>query len=115
MAILALDRPGAIASHADDPIARLIVRALVLARPNGELADVDLMLARRSEISDMIVASIALSVHSEHAVDIEIDWTSAGGAPLVASTARGRDLPAADFRLRALRALCSEAIMAVCD
>jgi hypothetical protein len=76
MDVLDLDRPAALAS---DPIARVIVRPIVLSGPYGTLADVDLMLARRGEVRDLVIASIALWVHCEQAIDVQIDWAAQSG------------------------------------
>jgi hypothetical protein len=73
------------------------------------------MLARRGEIRDLIHASFAFSVHCEYAVDVEINWASRCGDPLTAFTVRGHELPSGDWRVRALRALFGEAIMAARD
>src|SRR5882724_11317033 len=107
MALLDLDRPEAAASHAGDAIARLVVRPIVLAGRNGELADIDLMRAHRDEIDELILWSLHLSVHAVHVHDIEVDWARPATRtvqPLAGTTAGGRVLPSDDYRLCALRA-----------
>jgi hypothetical protein len=115
MDVLDLDRPEeATASRVRDSIARLIVRPIVLSGPNGALADLDLMRARREEIEELILWSLQLSVHCVDVVTIEFDWNEES-APLMATTVGGQLLPNDDHRLCALRAAAGEAIMAVCD
>jgi hypothetical protein len=37
------------------------------------------MLARRGEVRDLVIASIALWVHCEQAIDVQIDWAAQSG------------------------------------
>ena len=91
---------------------------MVLAGPNGELAELDLLRARRAKIEELILASLHFSVHTEHVSEIVVDWDSqcaAGVVAVTATTVRGCELPAGDWRIRALCAVAGEAIMATCD
>jgi hypothetical protein len=119
MDVLDLDRPEeATASSVGDSIARLVVWPIMLSGPNGELADIDLLHTRRDKIEELMLWSLHLSNHSVHVSEIAVDWNSrcaAGTSPLTATTARGCELPDGDWRVRALRALAGEAIMAACD
>jgi hypothetical protein len=111
-----LDR--SIAACPGDPIATLTVRPIVLAGRNGELADLDLIRARRAKIEELMVASLHFSIHTEHVSAISIDWESQrlpGIEAVTAITVEGRELPGGDWRIRALRAVCAEAVMAICD
>jgi hypothetical protein len=113
---LILDR--SIAACPGDPIARLIVRPTVLAGPNGELADLDLMRARRAKIEELILMSLHLSIHTERVSEIAVDWDSqcvARAMAVTATTVSGCELPEGDWRIRELRAVSGEAIMAICD
>ena len=107
-----------IAERFADPIARLIVRPVVLAGRNGDLADLDVMRARRAKIDELILMSLHLSIHTEHVREIEVDWDSqcvTGAEAVTAMTLAGSELHAGDWRIRALRALSAKAIMAICD
>jgi hypothetical protein len=91
---------------------------MVLAGRNGELADLDLMRARRTKVEELILMSLHFSVHTEHVSEIAVDWNSqcvAGVTAVTATTVRGCELPEGDWRIRALRAVSGEAIMAICD
>jgi len=97
-----------------DPIARVVVQPRVLAGKNGELADRDLLGARRSDVEILIRALLAeqLGTHAE----IEVDWReSARPAGVAAITAAGAILPIRDRRHVALCAAASEAVMMACD
>ena len=96
-------------------LARVLVRPIVLSGPYGRLADVDLMLARRGEIRDLVISSIALWDHCKQAIDVRLDWTASSGEPVTAVTQRGLEIHADNWRMSALRAICAEAIMAACD
>jgi hypothetical protein len=111
-----LDR--SIAACPGEPIAMLTVRPIVLAGRNGELAALDLIRVRRAKIEELMVASLHFSIHTEHVSAINVDWESQCLPEIEAVTAitvEGRELPAGDWRIRALRVVCAEAVMAICD
>jgi hypothetical protein len=96
-----------------DPIARVVARPGILAGRRGELADQDLVQARRDDIEWLTV--MMLEPHLGSLVAIEIDWQRRPAPAIEAVTLAGNRVPDGDARLPALRAAAAEAIMIICD
>jgi hypothetical protein len=92
-----------------------VVQPRVLAGKHGDLADLQLLDARRSDVEDLMRAHLAKRVGMD--AKVEIDWRddSATPAGLAAFMVSGNVLPARDARYAALRAAASEAVMMACD